>query len=240
MYIFLFLSLLLQDINYKIVNTYPHNKQSFTQGLIYHNGFLYEGTGLNGKSRLMKVDYKSGNSLQTKVLNKNYFGEGITIFDDKIIQLTWKSCTAFIYDLKTMEEINSFTYQSEGWGITYNGELFIVSDGTEKLTFYDPVSFQKTHEIIVRGSDGKIAALNELEYINEEIFANVYQKNLIVRIDPYTGIVTGKIDLSTIVDEQTKRNKSAKELNGIAFNSESNTVFITGKFWDKIYEISLN
>ncbi|MCB0278494.1 MAG: glutaminyl-peptide cyclotransferase, partial [Calditrichaeota bacterium] len=147
---------------------------------------------------------------------------------------------AFIYDLKTMQQLSSFTYQSEGWGITYNGEFFIVSDGTEKLVFYEPENFRKISEITVRGSDGKVAALNELEYINDEIYANVYQKDIIIRIDPYTGIVTGRLDFTDLVAEQKKTNKSAHELNGIAYNPETGNLFITGKNWDKIYEIKLN
>lgn len=227
-----------QEKNYEIVKRFPHNVKSFTQGLFYHDGFLYEGTGLKKESKLLKVSIADGKAQYIHKLKDIYFGEGIAAFNNKIIQLTWNSSTAFVYDLKTLKELRSFSYQSEGWGVSFDGSYLIVSDGSNKLSFYNVNSFVKEYDIDVIDWDGNpISFLNELEYVNGELFANVYQENRIVRIDPNSGNLIEEYNLDAIVKEEKKRNPKAKELNGIAYNPSSKSFYITGKLWSSLYEI---
>ena len=223
---------------YKIVNTYPHDTNSFTQGLIFDKGVLYESTGLNGHSAVKIVDLKTGKTLKSHELPDNYFGEGIAIIENKIIQLTWHSKTGFVYDKKTLKLIKKFSYQTQGWGITYDGKYLIISDGSAVLYFMDPNTFKVVGTLEVYGDNGKVSKLNELEYINGEIYANIWGTEKIARINPKTGRVTAWIDLSGLLNKEDKKNR-VDILNGIAFNSDKGRLFVTGKLWPKLFEIEL-
>ena len=223
---------------YKIVNTYPHDTNSFTQGLIFDEGVLYESTGLNGRSTVKIVDLKTGKTLKSHELPDNYFGEGIAIIENKIIQLTWRSKTGFVYDKKTLKLIKKFSYQTQGWGITYDGKYLIISDGSAVLYFMDPNTFKVVGTLEVYGDNGKVSKLNELEYINGEIYANIWGTEKIARINPKTGRVTAWIDLSGLLNKEDKKNR-VDVLNGIAFNSDKGSLFVTGKLWPKLFEIEL-
>lgn len=223
---------------YKIVNTYPHDTNSLTQGLIFDAGVLYESTGLMGRSTVKIVDLKTGKTLKSHELPDNYFGEGIAIIENKIIQLTWRSKTGFVYDKKTLNLIKKFSYQTQGWGITYDGKYLIISDGSAVLYFMDPNTFKVVGTLEVHGDSGKVSKLNELEYINGEIYANIWGIEKIARINPKTGRVTAWIDLSGLLSDQDKKNR-VDVLNGIAFNSDKGSLFVTGKLWPKLFEIEL-
>jgi glutamine cyclotransferase len=223
---------------YKIVITYPHDTNSFTQGLIFDKGVLYESTGLIGRSAVKIVDLKTGKTLKSHELPDNYFGEGIAIIENKIIQLTWRSKTGFVYDKKTLKLIKKFSYQTQGWGITYDGKYLIISDGSAVLYFMDPNTFKVVGTLEVYGDNGKVSKLNELEYINGEIYANIWGIEKIARINPKTGRVTAWIDLSGLLSDQDKKNR-VDVLNGIAFNSDKGRLFVTGKLWPKMFEIEL-
>jgi glutamine cyclotransferase len=222
---------------YTIVHTYPHDPGAFTQGLIYENDMLYEGTGLWGRSSLRKVELETGNVLQILALSNQFFGEGITIFDDRIIQLTWQSRTGFVYD-DDFELLQTFKYPTEGWGITHDGTSLIMSDGTSTLYFWDPETFTETNRIAVYDDDGPVVRLNELEYIHGEIYANVWQTDLIARIDPQTGQVVGWIDLEGLLTLEGT-NQTVDVLNGIAYDTAGDRLFVTGKLWPKLFEIEL-
>lgn len=223
--------------SYKVVNTYPHDKKAFTQGLVFENGFLYEGTGIKGNSSLRKVDLKTGDVLQVHELSDEYFGEGITIFENRIIQLTWQSNVGFIYDKDSFELLQEFEYLTEGWGITHDGENLIMSDGTNKLHFLDAETFKEINVIEVSENSTPIQDLNELEYINGEIYANVWKTDRILKISPVTGNVTGMIDLKGLLSKEEI--EDADVLNGIAYDSENDRLFVTGKWWPKLFEIEL-
>jgi len=223
---------------YRIINTYPHDKNAFTQGFVFENNTFYEGTGLYGQSSVRKVELKSGNILQIRNLSSRFFGEGLTVFENRIIQLTWKANTGFVYNKHTFEVINTFNYSTEGWGITHDGERLIMSDGTETLYFLDPESFEITDKIKVLNDSKPITKLNELEYINGEIYANVWQTNRIAVISPLTGEVTSWIELNGLLSKGDD-NISAGVLNGIAYDEVNNRLFVTGKLWPKIFEIEL-
>jgi glutamine cyclotransferase len=225
------------NYTYSVVNTYKHDSNAFTQGLIFDNGFLYEGTGLNGNSTLRRVDLATGNVLQLYALPDQYFGEGITLVGDKIIQLTWQSNVGFVYDKYTFELLQNFSYPTEGWGITYDGTQLIMSDGTSTLTFLDPVTFQKTGQVQVHDTNGPVVRLNELEYINGKVYANIWLENKIAIINPQTGQVEAWIDLSGIIDQQNLDPNSV--LNGIAYDANTGRLFVTGKMWPQLFEIKL-
>lgn len=224
--------------SYRIVNTYPHDQDAFTQGLVFENGVIYEGTGLYGKSSLRKVDLETGNILQIYELPARYFGEGITIFEDIIVQLTWKSNTGFIYDKRGFKLLRDFTYATEGWGITHDGKRLIMSDGTSTLYFLNPETFRIIGHTEVYDNNLPVNRLNELEYINGQIYANVWQTNDIAIIDPQSGQVSGWIDLSGLVPSQYA-STSIDVLNGIAYDTEKERLFITGKLWPWLFEIKL-
>jgi len=220
---------------YNVVNVYPHNKTAFTQGLIFEDGVLYEGTGLYGQSTLRRVELETGNVTQLYYLPDYLFGEGITIFEDKIIQLTWKNHTGFVYDKSSFDLLQEFEYPTRGWGITHNGSALIMSDGTATLYFLDPETFQTIGQVEVYDEE-PVTSLNELEYINGSVYANIWKKDQIAIIDPETGKVTGWIDLSGINDsEKTAENV----LNGIAYDQNGDRLFVTGKMWSKLFEIEL-
>lgn len=223
---------------YEIVQTYPHDRGAFTQGLVYSEGVLLEGTGLNGSSSLRRVDLASGGVQQQINLPSEYFGEGITLFGDRIIQLTWKAGVGFVYDKDTFALIQQFSYPTEGWGITHDGKKLIMSDGTAMLYFLDPVSFLRLGSVEVRDISGPVRRLNELEYIGGEVFANVWQTNYIVRISPTTGQVLGWIDLSGLLTA-ADQNQRVDVLNGIAYDGLRDRIFVTGKLWPKLFEIRM-
>ena len=224
---------------YQVVQVLPHDIHAFTQGLVYTDGVFYEGTGLNGRSWLRKVDPATGQVQQQQQLSDEYFGEGVAVLGDKIYQLTWKNGAGFVYDRNTFAELGRFTYPTEGWGITDDGTQLIVSDGTPNLYFWDPATLQETGRITVTYQSQLVPQLNELEYIDGEIFANVWQTNYIVRIDPTTGNVTGVIDLEGLLDYAPPLVAPVDVLNGIAYDAEQDRLFVTGKFWPAIFEIEL-
>ncbi|NEP12161.1 MAG: glutaminyl-peptide cyclotransferase [Symploca sp. SIO2C1] len=226
---------------YSIVKTYPHDREAFTQGLIYHDGVLYEGTGLRGKSSLRRVELETGKVLQIHPLNRRYFGEGITLWENRIIQLTWTSQKGFVYNPETFEKLREFTYRTEGWGITHDTKRLIMSDGTDTLYFLNPDTFEEIGSIQVQYQDKPVTHLNELEYINGEIFANVWQTDLIARISPQTGRVLSWIDLTGLLESESQLSSYGSEdvLNGIAYDELGDRLFVTGKLWPKLFEIKL-
>ncbi len=223
---------------YQIVNQYPHDPTAFTQGLVWYDGAFYEGTGLRGESTLRRVNPETGEVQQSIPLPENYFGEGIVLWDDKIIQITWQEQTAFVYDRETFEQVGEFTYDTEGWGITHDGRSLIMSDGSNTLYFRDPETFAETGQVQVLDGSTPISQLNELEYINGEVWANVWQTDRIARIDPTTGQVTGWVDLSGLRPLETQSDSNAV-LNGIAYDAANGRLFITGKRWPILYEIEI-
>ena len=225
--------------SFVIIDRYPHDPMAFTQGLVFHDGFLYEGTGLCGRSSLRKVRLKDGVVLEHVDLEGEFFGEGITIIGERIVQLTWKEGRGFVYDLTHLERIDAFHYDGEGWGLTTDGEYLIMSDGSSKLTYLDPESYELIKQQEVYGEEGPIQNLNELEFIHGEIFANVWFDHRICRIDAQTGAVLGWIDLSDLYVQERAENSDVDVLNGIAYDRENDRLFITGKLWRHIYEIYL-
>jgi len=223
---------------YKIINTFPHNTESFTQGLFLEDGILYESTGLNGKSSIKKLDLKTGKVLKSRNMQDKFFGEGMTIVDNKIYQLTWRTKTGFVYNKDSLEILRTFSYKTQGWGITYDGKYLILSDGSDVLYFMDPKSFVIVGKLEVYDEKGKVRNLNELEYIDGEIYANIWGKELIARIDPKTGYINSWIDLTGILPPEDRKGKE-DVLNGIAYNPVNKTLLVTGKFWPKIFEIEI-
>jgi len=227
------------NLTFKVINTYPHDRAAFTEGLVIDNGVLYEGTGLNGRSELRRVDLESGKVLQSAALAPQYFGEGVTVWDDQIIQLTWKSQTGFVYDKTSFKLLKTFNYPSEGWGLTHDDQSLIMSDGTPTLHFLDPVTFQETKRITVTDQGRPVVNLNELEYVNGEILSNVWQTDRIARIAPETGHVIGWIDLTGLLNPAERPPSVDAVLNGIAYDAGHNRLFVTGKLWPKLFEITL-
>ncbi len=227
------------EIKYpKLVKKYPHDVTAYTQGLIYINGFMYEGTGQYRESMLKKIDLSSNELIQSYNLPKEVFGEGIVEHNGKIYQLTWQSHRAFEYDLKTFNLIHEFQYDTEGWGITNYGDNLIMSDGTQNLFILDPESFATIGKLQVYDNVGPINNLNELEWINGKIWANVYLTNTIVIINPETGFVEQKLDLTNFVPD-TYANPHDNVLNGIAYDQKANKIYVTGKRWPVLYEINI-
>jgi len=224
--------------DYRIVRVYPHDPGAFTQGLVFTDGVLYEGTGLRGESTLRRVDLETGEVLQSYSLPPSYFGEGITIWDDRIIQLTWQEQTAFVYDKDSFELLHTFYLPTEGWGITHDETRLIVSDGTSTLYFLDPESLERIGQVQVYDDQGPVVKLNELEYVNGQVYANVWQTDRIAIIDPWTGQVTGWIDLEGLL-EPADYGPGTDVLNGIAYDSKGGRLFVTGKRWPKLFEIEL-
>ena len=227
-----------QVYTYSVVNTYPHDSNAFTQGLVFEDGALFEGTGLYGSSTLRRVELETGNIMQIHELPDQYFGEGITIYSSKIIQLTWKSHLGFVYDKDSFELLQEFDYPTEGWGITHDGERLIMSDGTSALYFLDPETLEEIGRIDVYDSDGPVTRLNELEYVQGEIYANVWQTDQIAMIAPHTGEVVGWIDMEGLLGPEDRTNH-VDVLNGIAYDAATDRLFVTGKLWPKLFEIEL-
>ncbi|MGE0372561.1 MAG: glutaminyl-peptide cyclotransferase [Gammaproteobacteria bacterium] len=223
---------------FRIVRIYPHDRHAFTQGLVYQDGVLYEGTGLNGASSVRRVELKSGRVLQKLPLDGKYFGEGLAAWGPNLIQLTLRSNLGFVYDRATLRLRQTFTYAGEGWGLTHDGERLIMSDGTSVLRYLNPWTFQEMGVLPVRDGGREVAGLNELEYVNGEIFANVWPTDRIVRIAAGTGAVTGWIDLAGLLAPADK-GAPGSVLNGIAYDAENDRLFVTGKRWPRLFEIRL-
>jgi glutamine cyclotransferase len=221
---------------YRIVNTFPHDRNAFTQGLEFHNGYLYESTGLNGQSSLRKVELRTGRVLQIHRLAQEYFAEGITIFGNRNYQLTWQNGVCFVYSLNNFRQETQFRYYGEGWGLTNDGKHLIMSDGSETITFRDPETFTEVRKITVRAQGKPVKNLNELEYIDGEIWANIWYSDMIARIDPQTGIVKAWVDMEGV----PMPDRGIEDvLNGIAYDRQNKRIFVTGKRWSKLFEIEL-
>ena len=222
---------------YEIVNTYPHDENAFTEGLAFEDGFLYESTGLHDYSSLRCIELETGRILQIHSLSSQFFGEGMTIFNNKIIQLTWLSHKGFVYNKTSFDLLEEFNYSTEGWGITNNGSLLIMSDGTSNLYFLNPETFEKVGQVAVRDDSGPVTEINELEYIKGDVYANIWLQERIAIINPQTGQVKAWIYFTGI---QTMMNRSGDDvLNGIAYDADGDRLFITGKKWPELFEIKL-
>ncbi|WP_206028706.1 glutaminyl-peptide cyclotransferase [Thalassoroseus pseudoceratinae] len=221
-------------VGYRIVNEFPHDANAFTQGLVITDGVLLEGTGQYGQSSLREVDLKSGRVLRQQPLSPRVFGEGITVMGDRIYQLTWKSGICFVYDAKTLQPVDRFRYRGQGWGITHDGTHLILSDGGYNLEFIDPKTFKTIRRIRVIDGRRRIDNLNELEYINGEIWANIWHSDYIARIDPKTGTVNSWVNLTGL---HPRRPHREAVLNGIAWDEQSKRLFVTGKNWGKLFEV---
>jgi glutamine cyclotransferase len=220
---------------YSVVKQYPHNPRFFTQGLFFDDGFLYEGTGQYGSSALMKIELETGTVVKSVNLNNNFFGEGITLINEKIYQLSWNERQCFVYDKNSFERLAILSYSNEGWGITTVGNLLVVSNGSAIISFVSPENFAEVRRIEVCNDKGNLSQINELEFIGGLIWANVWQTNTIVMINPEDGAVVGEIDLNKIYPEANAENC----LNGIAIDAKNNRIFITGKRWTKLFEIKI-
>ena len=223
---------------YRLVAEFPHDPAAFTQGLVAVNGQIYEGTGKKGESQLRKVDLKTGRVELFVPLDSSYFGEGITVLNNRIYQITWQNRTGIVYDLKTMKTVSTFNYSGEGWGLTNDGKRLILSDGTSMLRFIDPKTFEVVKRLRVHGPNGQVDRLNELEFVNGEILANIWYADRIARISPDNGEILGWIDLSGLYPEK-QRSSREDVLNGIAYDEASGRLFVTGKNWPKVFEIEL-
>lgn len=223
-------------LSFKILNTYPHDINAYTQGFEFYNGILLEGTGQYKESTLRKTDYKTGKVIEQIKLEEKYFGEGITVLNDKIYQLTWQEKTGFIYDAKTLKLEKTFSFETEGWGITNDGEKIYMSDGSEKIYILNPETLKVEDYINVYTNGAKIEAVNEMEWINGKIWANIYQKDAIAVINPKTGAVENVINCGELRSKVTQH-QELDAFNGIAYNPVTKTYFVTGKNWDKTFEI---
>jgi glutamine cyclotransferase len=227
------------EFGYRIVNTYPHDARAYTQGLLYRDGVLFESTGLNGRSSLRKVRLETGEVLQERTVDAKYFAEGLTDWQNRLIQLTWRSNVAFVYDAATFAPIRTFEYPGEGWGLTNDGARLIMSDGQRagELRFLDPATFRELSRLTVRDAGLPVANLNELEFVKGDVLANVYQTNRVCRIDLKTGRVTGWIDLSGLLPPADRAGTDV--LNGIAYDPRGDRLFVTGKLWPRLFEVRL-
>ncbi|HVN92538.1 MAG TPA: glutaminyl-peptide cyclotransferase [Terracidiphilus sp.] len=234
---FIALELPAQD-TYRVVHTYPHDNHAYTQGLIYKDGYLYESTGLNGHSSLRMVDLATGRVLQQVAVPSQYFAEGLTDWGSTLVQLTWQSHIGFVYDRFSFRLVRTFNYSGEGWGLTQDGHNLIMSDGSAMLRFLDPKTFREVRHIEVKDHGIAMTQLNELEYIRGEIYANVWLTDRIVRISPASGRVLGSIDLAGLLPPNQRPSQDAV-LNGIAYDSAHDRLFVTGKLWPLLFEIKI-
>lgn len=220
-----------------IINEFPHDSGAFTQGLVYHGGYLYEGTGLNGSSSLRKVELKTGRVIKNREIPRQYFGEGVAILGGRLYQLTWRSGIGFVYDLRSFKQLDSFSYETEGWGLTTDGKRLIMSNGTDTLMYLDPKNYAVVKKIRVRDGDRPVMFLNELEFINGRIYANVLGSDYLACISPKSGQVREWIDLRHL---RTRfRQGNADALNGIAYDPKTGRLFVTGKNWPVLFEIKI-
>ena len=226
-------------VSYRVIQHYPHDPEAFTQGLLFHQGYLYESTGLYGQSTLRRVKLETGEVTQAVPLDAGLFGEGLTLWQDQLIQLTWLAGVALVYDLHSLTLLHTFNYTGQGWGLTHDGQHLILSDGTATLRFLNPDSFEEIRRVQVLEAGTPVTQLNELEFVNGEILANVWHTDRIARIDPQSGQVRGWIDLTGLLPEHLKPKDREGVLNGIAWDAENQRLFVTGKLWPKIFEIEL-
>jgi glutamine cyclotransferase len=224
--------------SYRIVHVYPHDQHAFTQGLVYRDGHLYESTGIRGQSTLREEDLETGRILRMQIVPDKYFAEGLTDWKNILIQLTWQSHTALAYDRATFQLLRTFHYEGEGWGLTHDAKSLILSDGTARLRFFDPDSFKELRHITVKDHGKPVTQLNELEFIHGEIYANVWHSNQIARISPINGRVLGWIDLKDLMPRDQLSSDEAV-LNGIAYDSVHDRLFVTGKLWPKVFQIAI-
>jgi glutaminyl-peptide cyclotransferase len=224
---------------YRVVKAYPHDPGAFTEGLQYQDGYLLESTGLVGRSNIRKVRLETGEVVQKRDLGPPFFGEGIVSWGDKLVQLTWQHHVGFIYDAATFAPRGQFKYRGEGWSLTKDDRRIIMSDGTDEIRFLDPATLAETGRIKVTFRGQPLRNLNELEWVKGEIYANVWQTDMVVRIDPRTGVVVGRINLGGLLSEADRRASSPDVLNGIAYDAKGDRLFVTGKQWPKLYEIKL-
>jgi|SRR5579872_525013 len=226
------------EYGYRIIHSYPHDREAFTQGLAYRGGFLYESTGLRGRSSLRKVQIDTGEVLQQIHLAPMLFGEGLTIVNGRIIQLTWQAHTGFVYDLLFFRLLRTFHYPGEGWGLTNDGKRIYMSDGTDQIRIWDPETFEERKRLTVHEGRQTIVNLNELEWVRDEIYANVWQTDRVARISPADGHVTGWIDLTGLLTRDDL-SQPVDVLNGIAYDAGRDRLFVTGKLWPKLFEIKI-
>jgi glutaminyl-peptide cyclotransferase len=231
-------SLALAADGYRVVHTFPHDPQAYTQGLIFEDGYLYESTGLNGRSSLRMVDLETGRVLQRADVPEKYFAEGLTDWGSTLIQLTWQSHIAFVYDRFSFRQMRTFNYNGEGWGLTQDGRNLILSDGSATLRFFDPQTFREVRHIVVKDHGAQVTQLNELEFVRGEIYANVWHTDRIARISPSSGNVIGWIDLTGLLAPGQVSDPEAV-LNGIAYDAAHDRLFVTGKLWPKLFEIKI-
>jgi glutamine cyclotransferase len=222
---------------YRIVHAYPHDAGAFTQGLEYVDGFLYEGTGINGRSSIRKVKLETGDVVQQRAVGREHFGEGITIWNDDLFELTWQSQIALVYERRTFRPLRTFSYAGEGWGLTHDATDLIMSDGTSALRFLDPMTFRERRRVNVTDASVPVKYLNELEFVKGEIYANVWTTDFIARIDPATGRVNGWVDLRGLLPAREQVGDAV--LNGIAYDAAGDRLFVTGKLWPRLFEIAL-
>lgn len=223
---------------YKIIHTYPHSRDAFTQGLFYYKGLLYEGTGQESGSSLREVEPETGKVIRQLNIDPSLFGEGITLYQDRIFQVTWRNKVGFVYNRSDFRQLNKIYYPTEGWGLTTINNRIVMSDGTNVLYFYEPDMFTVASQIEVYDNSGKVGQLNELEYIDGVIWANIWMTDLIARIDPVSGKVLSYIDLKGLLPA-SERNPDTDVLNGIAYDSTTKRIFVTGKKWPRLYEIKV-
>ena len=226
------------EYTFTVIHSYPHDQNAFTQGLVYHDGFFYEGTGLYGRSSLRKVDIETGRVLQQVDLSPEYFGEGIAVVKDQVFELTWQNEVAFVYNLSDFRMLRQFSYEGEGWGLTNNAGDLYMTDGSNEIRVIDSTNFKEKRRIKVHDGSKPIDQLNELEYIDGELYVNIWQTDRIARISPQTGEVVGWIDLTGLLSPIFRHEKDAV-LNGIAYDALHKRLFVTGKLWPNIFEIKL-
>jgi glutaminyl-peptide cyclotransferase len=227
------------EFTFRLVHQYPHDTSAFTQGLVFHEGRLFESTGLNGRSSLREVELETGRVIRKVDMHPTYFGEGLALHDGRLYQITWRNYTGFVYDMASFKQLDTFSYYGEGWGIASDGTRLVMSDGSSTLRFINPadMTIADTRDVVYPGR-GPLGNLNELEWIEGEIWANVYTTQQIVRINPATGAVMGIVDLSGILPEQA-RTGSEDVLNGIAYDPATKRIFVTGKLWPFLFEIQV-
>jgi glutamine cyclotransferase len=227
-----------KSTGYRVLNNYPHDADAFTQGLLWHDGGFYESTGLEGRSSLRRVEFPSGRVLQETAVPRPLFAEGLALVGERLVQLTWQSRRGLVYDRKSLKPLAYFTYKTEGWGITYDGKNLVMSDGSDTLTYLDSKTYQPVRRLRVTLDGVPLHNLNELEWIEGEVWANVWQTDLVVRIDPATGKVKSTLDLSGLLP-LSQRSGQEDVLNGIAYDAKQKRIFVTGKLWPRLFEIEV-